>query len=42
MSLRERIEKWWDEGSPVTLFVGLWIMMMVSASLFNVILTEIP
>ena len=44
MSLRERIEKWWtaSPGEAIGLFIGLWVIMFVSASLFQVILMELP
>ena len=44
MNLRERVEKWWTihPAEPVTFFIGLWIIMFISASLFPVILMESP
>ena len=44
MSLRERVEKWWTmyPSEPIGSFIGLWTMMLISAQLFPVILTEMP
>ena len=43
MSLQERIEKWWSHpGERISAFIGLWIILVIGASLFPTILMEIP
>jgi len=44
MNLRERVEKWWTihPAEPVTFFIGLWISMIISGSLFQALSMEIP
>ena len=40
--MRERVDKWWTESypGPVSSFMALWIIMMITASLLQAVVSS--